>query len=124
MKRKEDVFICNEHGETSQPLNRILFTFTVNDGTGDIDVLCAGKIAEGVIGKSADDLARMVEEHDSPKVPFQYLKSKNFLNSELIIEGKAKKNQFSNRLEIIAKTIKKADYKDAIEGIVNQIFTD
>ncbi|MHA1396394.1 MAG: hypothetical protein ACTSSF_01540, partial [Candidatus Heimdallarchaeaceae archaeon] len=79
---------------------------------------------EGVIGKSADDLARMVEEHDSPKVPFQYLKSKNFLNSELIIEGKAKKNQFSNRLEIIAKTIKKADYKDAIEGIVNQIFTD
>ena len=54
MKKENDSYSCANHGEKEKPLNRILFTFVANDGTGNINVLCAGKLAEIVLEMSAD----------------------------------------------------------------------
>lgn len=122
--KKENLdYICSEHGKIKEPLNRILFTFIANDGTGNINVLCAGKLAEIVLGMSADAAARMVEENESDKAPYSYLKAKNFINSELIISGKVNKNPYLKSLEVIANTIEKVKYKEATKAIIKQIHT-
>ena len=123
-KKENSNYICSEHGKVTEPLNRILFTFIANDGTGNINVLCAGKLAEIVLGVSADDAARMVDENESDKAPYNYLKAKNFVNSELIISGKVNKNPYLKSLEIIANSIERVKYKEATKAMINQIHTD
>ena len=117
-------YTCSEHGTIPEPLNRILFTFVANDGTGNINVLCAGKLAEIVLGVSADDAARMVVENESDKAPYNYLKAKNFVNSELLISGKVNENPYLKSLEIIANSIEKIKYNEATKNMINQIYTD
>lgn len=124
VKKENNDFLCAEHGAIESPINRILFTFVVNDGTGDINVLCAGKLAEIVMGISADIAARMVEEHDSVKAPYSYLKTRDFVNSEFLIGGKVTKNQFLNSLEIVAKTMERVRYKEATKGLIKQIYSE
>lgn len=124
VKKENNDFLCAEHGTVESPVNRILFTFVVNDGTGDINVLCAGKIAEIVMGISADIAARMVEEHDSVKAPYSYLKTRDFVNSEFLIGGKVTKNQFLNSLEIVVKIMERVSYKEATKGLIKQIYSE
>ncbi|MCE7743480.1 MAG: DUF2240 family protein [Candidatus Heimdallarchaeota archaeon] len=123
-KKENSNYTCSEHGKVTEPLNRILFTFIANDGTGNINVLCAGKLAEIVLGMSANDAARMVDENESDKAPYQYLKAKNFVNSELIISGKVNKNPYLKSLEIIANSIERVKYNEATKAMINQIHTD
>ncbi|MHA1198900.1 MAG: hypothetical protein ACTSQF_06065 [Candidatus Heimdallarchaeaceae archaeon] len=123
-KKENSDYTCSEHGKVAEPLNRILFTFIANDGTGNINVLCAGKLAEIVLGMSANDAARMVDENESDKAPYNYLKAKNFVNSELIISGKVNKNPYLKSLEIIANSIERVKYSEATKTMINQIHTD
>ena len=124
VKEENDQYSCAEHGNVEEPINRILFTFVVNDGTENINVFCAGNLAEMILGLSADSASRMVEDQASDKAPYIHLKNKGFVNSELLISGKVNKNPFLNSLEIVAKSIEKVRYKDATKGLVKQIYVD
>ncbi len=124
VKKENDDFLCAEHGVVESHVNRILFTFVANDGTGEINVLCAGKLAENVMGISADIAAKMVEEHDSVKAPYSYLKTRDFVNSEFLIGGKVSKNEFLNSLEIVAKTMERVRYNEATKGLIKQIYSE
>jgi len=124
MKKENGNYNCAVHGDTDKPLNRILFTFVANDGTGNINVLCAGKLAEIVLEMSADSAARMVEENESEKAPYSLLKAKNFVNSELIISGKVNQNPYLKSLELIANSIEKVKYAETTKNMVKQIYTE
>ena len=124
MKKENGNYICTEHGDMDKPLNRILFTFVANDGTGNINVLCAGKLAEIVLEMSADAAARMVEENESENAPYSYLKAKNFVNSELIISGKVNQNPYLKSLELIANSIERVRYAETTKNMVKQIYTE
>jgi len=124
VKEENNQYLCAEHGAIETPINRILFTFVVNDGTGEINVFCAGKLAEIILGLSADSASRMVEEQESDKAPYVHLKNKGFINSELLISGRVNKNPFLNSLEIVAKSIEKIRYKEATKGLVKNIYVD
>ncbi|MHA1952717.1 MAG: DUF2240 family protein [Candidatus Heimdallarchaeaceae archaeon] len=124
VKDENNQYLCAEHGAVEEPINRILFTFVVNDGTGNINIFCAGKLAEIILGLSADSASRMVEEQESSKAPYTHLKNKGFVNSELLISGKVNKNPFLNSLEIVAKSIEKVRYNDATKGLVKHIYVD
>ena len=122
IEKKDDKYICQEDGNIQNPEYRLLFSFTANDGTGDINVLCAGRIAENVMGITAEKAAGIAV--DSVKAPYFYLKNKNFEYSEQIIEGKAKKNPFLDSLEIVAEKISKINFRDSTKTIVNQTLSE
>ncbi len=122
MEKKDDKYICQEDGNIQNPEYRLLFSFTANDGTGDINVLCAGRIAENVMGITTEKAAEIAV--DSVKAPYFYLKNKNFEYSEQIIEGKAKKNPFLDSLEIVAEKISKVNFRDSTKTIVNQTLSE
>lgn len=122
IEKKDDNYICQEDGNIQNPEYRLLFSFTANDGTGDINVLCAGRIAENVMGITAEKAAGIAV--DSVKAPYFYLKNKNFEYSEQIIEGKVKKNPFLDSLEIVAEKISKINFRDSTKTIVNQTLSE
>lgn len=122
IEKKDDKYICQEDGNIQNPEYRLLFSFTANDGTGDINVLCAGRIAENVMGITTEKAAGIAV--DSVKAPYFYLKNKNFEYSEQIIEGKAKKNPFLDSLEIVAEKISKINFRDSTKTIVNQTLSE
>ncbi len=124
VNKQDKLYVCKEHGAVEKPINRILFSFIVNDGTGNVNILCAGKLAEMIIGMSADAVSRMVDEQESEKAPYSILRNKGFENSELIISGKVNKNQYINSLEIIARSIEEVRYKEAAKNMVKQLFTE
>lgn len=122
--KQDNIFNCKVHGEIKKPINRVLFSFILNDGTGSTNVLCAGKLAEMIIGMSADAVSRMIDEQKSDKAPYSVLRKKGFENSELIVSGKVNKNQYLNSLEIIARSIEDVKYKEATKNMVKQIFAE
>ena len=124
VNKQDGHFLCEKHGEVETPINRILFSFVVNDGTDNINVLCAGKLAELMIGMSADAVSRMVEEQESPTAPYSVLRSTGFENSELLISGKVNKNKYLNSLEIVAKSIEKVRFREATKELIKEIFTE
>ena len=87
-------------------------------------MFCAGKLAEIILGLSADSALRMVEEQESDKATYTHLKNKGFVNSELLISGRVNKNPFLNSLEIVAKSIEKIRYKEATKELVKNIYVD
>ena len=118
IEKKDDEYICQEDGNIQNPDYRLLFSFTANDGTGDINVLCAGRIAENVMGITTEKAAGIAV--DSVKAPYFYLKNKNFEYSEQIIAGKVKKNPFLDSLEIVAEKISKINFRDSTKTMINQ----
>ena len=125
LEEKEKKYICEKHGDIDFPLNRILFTFVVNDGTGNVNVFCAGDLAEKVLGMDADSALKMVKEQESEKAPYTFLlKNKKFVNSEFVISGKVNKNPFLDSLEIVAKSIEEVRFKEAAKNLLNNIYSE
>ncbi|MHA1399135.1 MAG: hypothetical protein ACTSQE_02110 [Candidatus Heimdallarchaeaceae archaeon] len=115
----EGVYICPKHGTIKEPSNLLLFTFVLNDGTGNINVLCSGHLAEKILEMETNEVAKFVEEKESEKAPYVYLKSKSFEGSLLKISGKVRKNTYLDCLELKATEIKNTDYREVSKEIIN-----
>ncbi len=125
LDEKEGKYTCERHDDIDSPLNRILFTFVVNDGTGNINVFCAGDLAEKILGMDANSALKMVNEQESEKAPYTFLlKNKNFVNSELVISGKVNKNPFLDSLEIVARSIEEVRFKEATNNLLNNMYSE
>jgi replication factor A1 len=72
----------------------------IDDGTGDIRVLFFRELAETLAGTSVDELEKI--EEDKRK---SFLEER-LLGKEIIVEGRVKKNEMYDRLEMIATSIK------------------
>jgi replication factor A1 len=72
----------------------------IDDGTGDIRVLFFRELAETLAGTSVDELEKI--EEDKRK---SFLEER-LLGREIIVEGRVKKNEMYDRLEMIATNIK------------------
>ncbi|MFW9851662.1 MAG: hypothetical protein ACFFDS_01825, partial [Candidatus Thorarchaeota archaeon] len=125
LDEKDGKYTCEKHETVDSPLNRILFTFVVNDGTGNINVFCAGNLAEKILGMDADSALKMVKEQESEKAPYTFLlKNTNFLNSELVITGKVNKNPFFDSLEVVARSIEEVRFKEATNNLLNNMYSE
>jgi replication factor A1 len=72
----------------------------IDDGTGDIRVSFFRELAETLAGTSIDELEKIEEEKRK-----SFLEER-LLGKEIIVEGRVKKNEMYDRLEMIATNIK------------------
>jgi replication factor A1 len=72
----------------------------IDDGTGDIRVSFFRELAETLAGTSVDELEKIEEEKRK-----SFLEER-LLGKEIIVEGRVKKNEVYDRLEMIATNIK------------------
>jgi len=88
-------YVYNSNGEKI-----MIIPTLIDDGTGDIRVSFFRELAETLAGISVDELEKI--EEDKRK---SFLEER-LLGKEIIVEGRVKKNDMYDRLEMIATNIK------------------
>jgi len=88
-------YVYNSNGE------KIMIVPTlIDDGTGDIRVSFFRELAETLVGTSVDELEK-IEENERKSFLEERL-----LGREIIVEGRVKRNEMYDRLEMVATNIK------------------
>ena len=88
-------YVYNSNGE------KIMIVPTlIDDGTGDIRVSFFRELAETLVGTSVDELEK-IEENERKSFLEERL-----LGKEITVEGRVKKNEMYDRLEMVATNIK------------------
>jgi replication factor A1 len=88
-------YVYNSNGEKI-----MIIPTLIDDGTGDIRVSFFRELAETLAGISVDELEKI--EEDKRK---SFLEER-LLGKEIIVEGRVKKNEMYDRLEIVATNVK------------------
>jgi replication factor A1 len=88
-------YVYNSNGEKI-----MIIPTLIDDGTGDIRVSFFRELAETLAGISVDELEKI--EEDKRK---SFLEER-LLGKEIIVEGRVKKNEMYDRLEMVATNIK------------------
>ena len=88
-------YVYNSNGEKAMVIPAL-----IDDGTGDIRVSFFKELAEALTGISVDELEKI--EEDKRK---SFLEEK-LLGKEIIVEGRVKKNDMYDRLEMVATNVK------------------
>jgi len=92
---------CSLHGEV-KPSKELVFTAIIDDGTGTIRATFFRKVAEKLLGISADEMAKLEEEE-------RYKLAKKTLGRELIITGVVRNNTKFDRLEFFVNDFNDLD---------------
>ncbi len=87
--------ICQTHGKIT-PKKELIVNAIIDDGTGTIRCIFFKDRAEILLGKSKE---RILNEKND----------KSILGDELVVSGKVVKNNYSDTLEIIVNSVKRAD---------------
>ena len=88
-------FVYNSNGEKIMVVPTLM-----DDGTGDIRVSFFRELAETLVGVSVDELEKIEENERKSFI------EERILGKEIIVEGRVRKNEMYDRLEMIATNIK------------------
>jgi replication factor A1 len=88
-------YVYNSNGEKAMVIPTL-----IDDGTGDIRVSFFRELAETLSGISVDELEKIEEEKRK-----SFLEER-LLGKEIIVEGRVKKNDMYDRLEMVATNVK------------------
>jgi len=92
---------CPEHGKI-QPVKEMVFTVIVDDGTADIRTVFFRKLAERLLGITAEELSTASDEE-------KFDLARKQLGRELVLVGRAKKNVRFDRMEFIVEDFEDLD---------------
>ncbi len=95
---------CKKCGIVSNPLLRMLWSFTLDDGTANIRVTVTDEIAEELLGMTTTETKELIEKELIEHYPL-ILKAKELLGKELIVTGNVRFNSFTSKLDLMANTI-------------------
>jgi len=97
--------ICPLHGEV-EPQQQIVISGIIDDGTGNIKFVLFREIAEKIVGKKANELAKLSEDER-----MEYIEEK-LLGKDLVLRGKVKVNKLTKKLEFIVDEAEFLNYSE------------
>ncbi len=102
---------CDTHG-TVKPAFSYVLNLIVDDGSGNIRVVCFGSTVEAVTGKPKAELLKVQQD------PAKFEDVKNeLLGLIMVFTGKANKNEMFDRIEFVARYAKQLDVNKEIEAL-------
>ncbi|UCC91527.1 MAG: DUF2240 family protein [Candidatus Aenigmatarchaeota archaeon] len=114
LEKEGDVWKCKDHGRVEPNYNLVL-SGVADDGSGNIRVVFFRELVERVWGKDVSELRKIAS--DDPLRVYEDLE----LGEEFIIRGRVKKNQFTDRMELVANDVQKVDPKEEAEKVIKKI---
>ncbi len=114
LEKEGDIWKCKDHGQVEPKYNLVL-SGLADDGSGNIRVVFFRELAERVFGKGVGELRKIAS--DDPLSIYEGLE----LGEEFIIRGRVKKNQFTDRMELVANDVQKVNPKEEAEKVIKKI---
>jgi len=116
----EDKWECPNCGIIDNIIFRMIWSFVLDDGTGNIRVTVGGKFAEDLLGFDAIAAQEIIEHEWYDEAPLK-IKENELLGKEIIIIGTIRRSDFTGDLEIFASKVENADPLKEADIIFNQI---
>lgn len=110
---------CPTCGEITESVVRMLFSFTLDDGTSNIRVTVMGDLAEKLLNLTSEE-AQNLDINKFNESMSTLLTSEDFLGKEINVIGRTKKNKFNEQLEIIAQKIEEPNILNEIKNIIEE----
>jgi ssDNA-binding replication factor A large subunit len=112
----DGVWKCKEH-DSVEPKYNLVLSGVLDDGSGNIRVVFFRELAEKVFGMDANTLQKMAKGKGGDEEIYEKLQ----LGKELVIRGRVKKNQVTEKLELVASDVEEVDPKRESEKLVKEI---
>ncbi|MBI2075658.1 MAG: DUF2240 family protein [Candidatus Aenigmarchaeota archaeon] len=103
---------CEEHGDSKD--YGLVVTGIIDDSTDSMRAVFFNEHAEKILNLKKDEAKRLFDSKKDVSAVMQNVS----LGTEYVLEGKAKKNDFFDRLEFVVNNIKSVDVKKEIEILV------
>ena len=105
---------CNDHND-AELTSSIFLRFIIDDGTEVINTVAFNGHAEKIIGITAAEAKNIIDEtKDTSEVL-----NKAQLGKDYILTGRVKRNDFSERIELIVNSIEEVDISKEIRLLNN-----
>jgi len=101
--QQEDKWICERCGPVATPINRVIVDAVLEDGTGVIDAVFYGEQAEKLLGITADEVKKLLSYTEN--LGAQAASFEKTLRKEITVSGRITYNQFSGKLQLVARKI-------------------
>ncbi len=111
---------CERCGKIPKYIPRMIWSLTLDDGTENIRVTVGGEVAEKLLGMTAAEAEKMIEDELIEQYPI-ILKSKELLGRKIIAKGNIRLNKYSDSLELSAKSILPPNPREELTTILARV---
>ena len=105
---------CKEHGEVEPDFNMVI-SGVVDDGTGNIRAVFFRELAEKLFGKTTQELRQLAMKKSEAAAVFEAFPG---VGKEYIIQGRVKRNDYTESIELVASGLEEPDVKKEIETLL------
>ena len=116
-KLLNEKWACDEHGDI-QPGFRMVVSGVADDGSGNIRVVFFSEVAEKLFGKTTDELKQIGEREIDVLKIYDHV---DVLGNELVMKGRVKQNDYTEKLEMVVNEIGQVDVKKEINDLLNEL---
>ncbi|MBN2101862.1 MAG: DUF2240 family protein [Candidatus Aenigmarchaeota archaeon] len=117
VEKMNDKWLCKSCGETN-PKFALLLSGIIDDGYGNIRTIMFKENAERVLGKTGDDIKKLIEKSKDPLTIYD---SSDVLGKHLSLRGSVKENDFSGNIEFIANEVEEIDSEIRSHEMIGEI---
>lgn len=117
VEKTGDAWVCKEHGNV-EPKYQLVISGVIDDGSGNIRAVFFRDLAEKVLGKKTEELKELVSKEADPLSLYEKL---DVLGEEFVIGGRAKMNQFTERMEFVANGVESINVEKESENLLKRI---
>ncbi|KUO42911.1 MAG: hypothetical protein APU95_00210 [Hadesarchaea archaeon YNP_N21] len=110
--------LCEECGKVVKPEHRVVLSFVVDDGTDNMRAVAFGKIAEGLIGMSAQQVFELFKQSDGLTELYQKF---DLTGREVLLTGTTKYDKYFDQLEFRVADFSSPDPKEEARLLLEAI---
>jgi replication factor A1 len=110
--------ICEECGKTVSPGRRVVLSFLLDDGTGNMRVVLFGEVAERLLGMGVDEILRRFEE--TPDLA-EFYGGLGLLGKEVLVAGITRHDKFTDQLELRVREVKIPESREEAQSLLQSI---
>lgn len=113
--------MCEECGKVVTPEHRVVLSFVVDDGTGNIRAVMFGRVAEKLLGMSAQQVFDQFKQLNDL---VELYKKFDLIGREVILDGTTRYDKYFGQLELMVNDVQIPDPKMEARNLLERIKAD
>ena len=110
--------MCEECGKVVKPEHRVVLSFVIDDGTGNIRAVLFGRVAEKLLGMSAQ---QVFEQFKQAGDLVELYDKFGLIGREVVLAGATRYDKYFGQLELRASDVQLPDPKKEALGLLEKI---
>jgi replication factor A1 len=113
--------MCEECGKVVKPEHRVVLSFVVDDGTGNIRAVLFGRVAEKLLGMSTQQVFDQFKQLNDL---VELYKKFDLIGREVILAGTTRYDKYFGQLELMVNEVQIPDPKREARNLLERIKAD